>query len=148
MENRFTDRFKKLLQLAESEALALKHEYVGTEHLLLALVRDGSGVGAHVLKNLHVDLQGIIQESMKYIKPSSTNPIFLEGLPHTPRAKRVVELGIEESRGLKHNFIGSEHLLLGLLREEEGFAAQLLMNHRLTLDLARKEVIAVGGTVR
>jgi ATP-dependent Clp protease ATP-binding subunit ClpC len=148
MENRITDRFRKLLRLAESEARALKHEYVGTEHLLLALVRDGSGVGAHVLKNLHVDLDAVIQDTVKYIGPGKANPIFPEALPHTPRAKKVVEFAIEESRGLKHNFIGSEHLLLGLLREEEGFAAQLLMNHGLTLDKARPELIATLGANR
>ena len=122
----FTDRVRKVLQMAREEASRLQHEYVGTEHILLGLIREGEGVAAAVLTNLNVDLDDVqekIEETVKKGKaPAPDGP----DLPYTTRAKKVLELAMSEARELNHSYVGTEHLLLGLLREEKGIAAQVL----------------------
>ena len=120
---RFTDRARKILQLANQEAQRLRHEYIGTEHILLGLAREGSGVAVAVLKNLGVKPRTITREVERLVqKGSSVNST--ERFPQTPRAKKVIEYSMEEAGNLGHDYVGSEHILLGLLREDHGAAAQ------------------------
>jgi len=143
MYERFTDKAQKLLQLAEQEARRLKHGYVGTEHILLGLVKVGSGVAVNVLKNLAVELQAIRIEIEKIL---ASGPDRVMGkLPQTPRAKMAIQYAMEEAFHLDHNYVGTEHLLLGLLREQEGVAAQVLMNMGLKLNDVRTEVLNLLG---
>src|SRR5438034_7139285 len=146
MYERFTDRARKVMQLANQEAQRFNHEYIGTEHILLGLVKEGSGVAANVLKNLDIDLRKIRLEVEKIVQTGSGNEMVTMGkLPHTPRAKKVIEYSIEEARNLNHHSVGTEHLLLGLLREQEGVAAQVLMNLGLKLEDVREEVLNLLG---
>ncbi len=144
MYERFTDRARKVMQLANQEAQRFNHEYIGTEHILLGLVKEGSGVAASVLKNLEADLRKIRQEVEKIVQ-AGPDMVTMGRLPHTPRAKKVIEYAIEEARNLNHHYVGTEHLLLGLLREQEGVAAQVLMNLNLKLDEVRDEVLNLLG---
>src|SRR6476619_5031015 len=144
MYERFTDRARKVMQLANQEAQRFNHEYVGTEHVLLGLVKEGSGVAANVLKNLDIDLRKIRLEVEKIVQ-SGPDMVTMGKLPQTPRAKKVIEYSIEEARNLNHNYVGTEHLLLGLLREQEGVAAQVLMNLGLKLEDVREEVLNLLG---
>jgi ATP-dependent Clp protease ATP-binding subunit ClpC len=144
MFERFTDRARKVMALANQEAQRFNHEYIGTEHILLGLVKEGSGVGATVLKNLDVDIKKLRLEVEKLVK-SGPDMVTMGKLPHTPRAKKVIEYAIEEARSLNHNYVGTEHLLLGLLRESEGIAAQVLMNLGLRLEDVRQEVLNLLG---
>jgi ATP-dependent Clp protease ATP-binding subunit ClpC len=144
MYERFTDRARKVMQLANQEAQRFNHEYIGTEHILLGLVKEGSGVAANVLKNLDVDLRKIRLEVEKLVQ-SGPDMVTMGKLPQTPRAKKVIEYAIEEARNLNHNYVGTEHLLLGLLREQEGVAAQVLMNLGLKLEDVREEVLNLLG---
>ncbi|RMD63875.1 MAG: ATP-dependent Clp protease ATP-binding subunit, partial [Planctomycetota bacterium] len=129
---------------ANQEAQRFNHEYIGTEHILLGLVKEGSGVGANVLKNLGVDLRKVRLEVEKLVK-SGPEMVTMGKLPQTPRAKKVIEYAIEEARALNHNYVGTEHLLLGLLREQDGVAAQVLMNLNLKLEEVREEVLNLLG---
>jgi ATP-dependent Clp protease ATP-binding subunit ClpC len=144
MFERFTDRARKVMALANQEAQRFNHEYIGTEHILLGLVKEGSGVGANVLKNLEVDLRKVRLEVEKLVK-SGPDMVTMGKLPQTPRAKKVIEYAIEEARNLNHNYVGTEHLLLGLLREHDGVAAQVLMNLSLKLEEVREEVLNLLG---
>ena len=144
MYERFTDRARKVLQLANHEAQRLNHEYIGTEHILLGLVKEGSGVASNVLKNLDVDLTKIRREVEKLVN-QGTDMIAMGKLPQTPRAKKAIEYAMDEARNLGHTYVGTEHLLLGLLREEEGIAAQVLMNLGLRLDSVREEILELIG---
>jgi ATP-dependent Clp protease ATP-binding subunit ClpA len=144
MFERFTDRARKVMQLAGEEAQNFNHEYVGTEHILLGLIAEGSGVAAIALKSLDINVQRVRVEVEKIV---GVSPDFctLGRLPQTPRAKKMIEFAIEESRQFNHNYVGTEHLLLGLLRETEGVAAQVLMNLGLRLDTLRKKVLDLLG---
>jgi ATP-dependent Clp protease ATP-binding subunit ClpA len=144
MYERFTDRARKVMQLANQEAQRFNHEYIGTEHILLGLVKEGDGVAANVLKNLHADLRKIRLEVEKLVQvePDQIHP---GKLPQTPHAKKVIEYSIEEARKLEHKYVGTEHLLLGLLREKEGVAAQVLVNMGLRLEDVREEVLDLLG---
>ena len=144
MFERFTDRARKVMALANQEAQRFNHEYIGTEHILLGLVKEGSGVGANVLKNLDVDLRKVRLEVEKLVK-AGPEMVTMGKLPQTPRAKKVIEYAIEEARNLNHNYVGTEHLLLGLLREHDGVAAQVLMNLGLKLEQVREEVLNLLG---
>ncbi|MCC7203571.1 MAG: ATP-dependent Clp protease ATP-binding subunit [Phycisphaeraceae bacterium] len=144
MFERFTERARKVMAMANQEAQRFNHEYIGTEHILLGLVKEGSGVGANVLKNLDVDLRKVRLEVEKLVK-SGPDTVTMGRLPQTPRAKKVIEYAIEEARNLNHNYVGTEHLLLGLLREHEGVAAQVLMNLGLKLEEVRTEVLNLLG---
>src|SRR6266566_5081199 len=123
----FTDRVRKVLQMAREEAARLHHEYVGTEHILLGLIREGEGVAAAVLTNLNVDLEEIQQKIEE-------------------TAKKVLELAMSEARELNHSYVGTEHLLLGLLREEKGIAAQVLTDAGVNLEQARAETLRLLGS--
>ena len=144
MYERFTDRARKVMQLANQEAQRFNHEYIGTEHVLLGLIKEGSGVAANVLKNLDVDLRKIRLEVEKLVQ-SGPDMVTMGKLPQTPRAKKVIEYSMEEARNLNHNYVGTEHILLGLLREQEGVAAQVLMNLGLKLEEVREEVLNLLG---
>ena len=144
MFDRFTDRAKKVMSFARQEAMKFNHEYIGTEHILLGLVQEGSGVAANVLKNMTVDLEKIRHEVEKIVK-TGPSMVPMGQLPFTPRAKKVLELSLEEASQLSHNYIGTEHLLLGLIRENEGIAAQVLTNLGVKLDEVREEVLEFLG---
>ena len=144
MFERLTDRARKVMALANQEAQRFNHEYIGTEHILLGLVKEGSGVGANVLKNLDIDLRKVRLEVEKLVK-SGPEMVTMGKLPQTPRAKKVIEYAIEEARNLNHNYVGTEHLLLGLLREHDGVAAQVLLNLGLKLEEVREEVLNLLG---
>jgi ATP-dependent Clp protease ATP-binding subunit ClpC len=146
MYERFTDRARSVMQLANLEAQRFNHEYIGTEHMLLGLIKEGSGVAANVLKNLDIDLRKVRLEVEKIVQTGpGGDQVVLGKLPHTPRAKKVIEYSVEEARRLNHNYVGTEHLLLGLLREQEGVAAQVLMNLGLKLEDVREEVLNLLG---
>jgi len=145
MYERFTERARKTMQLANQEAQRFNHEYIGTEHILLGLVKEGTGVAANVMRNLDIDLRKIRLEVEKLVQ-SGPEMITMGKLPQTPRAKKVIEYSMEEARNLNHNFVGTEHILLGLLREQEGVAAQVLMNLGLKLEEVREEVLNLLST--
>src|SRR4030081_4092112 len=144
MDERFTDRARQAMQVANQEAQGGSHEYIGTGHILLGLVKEGSGVAANVLKNLDIDLRKIRLEVEKIVQ-AGPDMVTMGKLPQTPRAKKVIEYSIEEARSLNHNYVGTEHLLLGLLREHDGVAAQVLMNLGLKLEEVREEVLNLLG---
>ena len=144
MFDRFTDRAKKVMNLARQEAQRFNHEYLGTEHVLLGLVQEGSGVAANVLRNMQIDLAKIRQEVEKLVK-TGPSMVALGQLPFTPRAKKVLELSMEEAGNLGHNYIGTEHLLLGLIKENEGIAAKVLTNLGVKLEDVREEVLEFLG---
>jgi hypothetical protein len=139
--DKFSDRARKVLTLAQDEALRFDHNYIGTEHLLLGLVREGEGVAARVLTGTGIELQKV-RTAVEYIIGRGDKPVVGEvGL--TPRAKRVIELSIDEARRLGDRYIGTEHLLLGLLREGEGIAAGVLLSLGADLDRMRHQVVHV-----
>ena len=140
MYERFTDRARKVMQLANQEAQRFNHEYIGTEHVLLGLVKEGSGVAANVLKNLDVDLRKIRLEVEKLVQ-SGPEMVTMGKLPQTPRAKKVIEYSMEEARNLNHNYVGTEHILLGLLREGDGVAARVLKNLDIDIEQTRQEIL-------
>ena len=143
MFGRFTERAQHVLVLAQEEAKRLNHNFIGTEHILLGLVREGSGIAARSLQNLGVQLPRVRSEVEKIIGKGEKT--LTQGISYTPRAKKVIELAIEEGQNLGHNYVGTEHLLLGLLREGEGIAAQVLTILGIDLRKARREVIQLLG---
>jgi ATP-dependent Clp protease ATP-binding subunit ClpA len=148
MYERFTDRARKVMQLANQEAQRFSREYIGTEEILLGLVQEGSGVAANVLKNLNIDLQAIRLKVEQIVHHGPDGTQVVKGrLPHTPRAKKVIDYAVEEARGLNHNYVGTEHLLLGLLREQEGVAALVLTQLGVKLADAREEILNLLGRV-
>jgi ATP-dependent Clp protease ATP-binding subunit ClpC len=147
MFERFTDRARRVVVLAQEEARRLNHNYIGTEHLLLAMIAEGEGVAAQVLGSLDVSLSGMRTRVEEIIGRGGDSP---EGhVPFTPRAKKVLELSLREAITLGHNYIGTEHLLLGLIREGEGVAAQVLVQQGAELQEIRRRVVTLvaGGTV-
>src|SRR5215204_3557724 len=139
--DKFTERARKVLQLAQEEAQRFNHNYIGTEHLLLGLVREGEGVAAKVLANLGVELNKV-RSAVEFIIGRGDRTVAGDiGL--TPRAKKVIELSVDEARRLNHHYIGTEHLLLGLVREGEGIAAGVLESLGVSLDKVRSQVIYV-----
>ena len=144
MYAQFTDRARKVMELGNQEAQRFNHEYLGTEHVLLGLVKEGSGVASNVLKNLGIDLHNVRLELEKIVQSDET-VVPMTPLPMTPRAKKVIEYALEEARSLKHLYVGTEHLLLGLVREDAGVAAQILMNLGLRLQVVRQEVLNILG---
>jgi ATP-dependent Clp protease ATP-binding subunit ClpC len=132
--------------MAREEAARLHHEYVGTEHILLGLIREGEGVAAAVLQNLSVDLDEIQQKIEETVKKGKAAAATGPDLPYTSRAKKVLELAMGEARDLSHGYVGTEHLLLGLLREEKGIAAQVLTDAGVNLDAAKAETLRLLGT--
>jgi ATP-dependent Clp protease ATP-binding subunit ClpC len=136
----FTERVRRVLMLARGQALHLGHEYVGTEHILLGICAEGKGTAAAVLHSLQVDLEGVVTSVHQVVRPGTT-PTDRVDLPYTSRAKKVLELAMSEARELSHTYVGTEHLLLGLIREEKGIAAQVLQQHGATAAVVRPEVI-------
>jgi len=145
MFNRFTERARKVIILAKEEARRFNHDYIGTEHILLGLIREGEGVAAAVLQKMGVSLENIRLEVEKLVQPGPSTQIIGD-IPFTPRAKKALELAAEEARALGHNYIGTEHLLLGLIREGEGIASQVLLNLGMDLNTVRSEVMELLGS--
>ncbi len=145
MFNKFTERARKVILLAKEEAKRFNHDYIGTEHILLGLIREGEGVAAAVLQKLGLSPEKIRLEVEKLVQSGPTTMVSGD-IPFTPKAKKVIELAMEEARSLGHNYIGTEHLLLGLIREGEGVASQVLMNLGLDLNRVRNEVITLLGS--
>ncbi len=144
MFERFTERARRVIILAREEAVRLKHSFVGTEHILLGLIREGDGLASAVLKRLNVKLPQLRTEIERLITPGTEAPVGGE-IPFTPRAKKVLEFAITEARALGHNYIGTEHLLLGLLRENEGTAGRILEDAGINLQLVKSQVLALLG---
>jgi len=150
MNDKFTERVRKVIYLARDEANRLQHDYIGTEHLLLGIVREGEGIAARVLQKLDLDLEQIQQAIENIVRPSG-DTLTLGEVPLTPRGKRVLELSIEEARLLGHNYVGTEHLLLGLIREGEGVAARVLLELGVDRKRVREEIMKMihqGGAGR
>ncbi|MBF0569322.1 MAG: ATP-dependent Clp protease ATP-binding subunit [Candidatus Omnitrophica bacterium] len=145
MFNRFTERARKVIVFAKEEARRFNHDYIGTEHLLLGLIREGEGVAAAVLQKLGVDLESIRIEVEKLVQPGPQTQVVGD-IPFTPRSKKALELAAEEARALGHNYIGTEHLLLGLVKEGEGMAYRVLLNLGLDLGKLRNEVMELLGS--
>jgi len=145
MNYNFTDRVRKVLAMAREEAIRLQHDYVGTEHVLLGLIREGEGVAAAVLSNMNVDLDAVHEGVEESVRPGKAT-IALGELPYTSRAKKVLEYSMAEARELNHSYVGTEHLLLGLLREEKGIAAQVLNSLGVTLEETRSETLRILGS--
>jgi ATP-dependent Clp protease ATP-binding subunit ClpA len=142
----FTERVRKVLAYAREEAARLHHEYVGTEHILLGLVREGEGVASTALQNLGVDQDQLRDTIEAVVKTGSLSARTGPDLPYTSRAKKVLELAMKEARELNHSYVGTEHLLLGLIAEGKGIAAQVLVDAGATLDAVRAEVVRIFGT--
>ncbi len=145
MNYNFTDRVRKVLAMAREEAVRLQHDYVGTEHILLGLIREGEGVAAAVLMNLNVDLDQVQERTEEQVRKGKAGATMGE-LPYTSRAKKVLEFAVAEAREMSHSYVGTEHLLLGLLREEKGVAAQVLESLGVTLEQAREHTLKLLGT--
>ena len=145
MLNRFTERARKVILLAKEEAKRFNHDYIGTEHILLGLVREGEGVAAVVLQKMGLSLQQIRLEIEKIVKPGPST-IISGDIPFDPKAKKAIELSGEEARALGHNYIGTEHILLGLIKEGEGVASIVLLNLGLDLDKVRQEIVEILGS--
>lgn len=165
----FTERVRRVLQIAREEAFELRHEYVGTEHILLGLCREGEGVAAAALDRLDVDRSRVRDAVLEVVKPGPADASSVAAasggilgaiadtigmgrrdrvdLPYTSRAKRVLELAMSEARDLHHSYVGTEHLLLGLLKEERGIGAQVLTSLGLTTGGVRAEVIRLLGEI-
>ncbi len=144
MFNRFTERARRVLLAAKEQARRFNHDYIGTEHILLGLVSEEEGVAAVVLQNLGADLEVVKKEVEKFLHPGGQTQVLGE-LPFTPRAKKVLELAAEEARSMGHNYIGTEHLLLGLLKEQEGIASQVLTSLGLNIHKVRGAVLELLG---
>ncbi|MFH0753341.1 MAG: ATP-dependent Clp protease ATP-binding subunit [Candidatus Omnitrophota bacterium] len=145
MFNRFTERARKVIVFAKEESRRFNHDYIGTEHLLLGLIREGEGVAASVLQKLGLDLESIRIEIEKLVQPGPQTQVVGD-IPFTPRSKKALELAAEEARALGHNYIGTEHLLLGLVKEGEGMAYRVLLNLGLDLGKLRNEVMELLGS--
>src|ERR687896_150355 len=139
MFERFTDRARRVVVLAQEEARMLNHNYIGTEHILLGLIHEGEGVAAKALESLGISLEGVRQQVEEIIGQGQQAPSG--HIPFTPRAKKVLELSLREALQLGHNYIGTEHILLGLIREGEGVAAQVLVKLGADLGRVRQQVI-------
>src|SRR3990167_7355100 len=145
MFNKFTERARKVILLAKEEAKRFNHDYIGTEHILLGLIREGEGVAAEVLQNLGLSLETIRLEIQKLVQPGPST-IVSGNPPFTPKAEKVIELAMDEAKAMGHNYVGTEHLLLGLIREGEGVASQVLLNLGLDLNKVREEIIELLGS--
>ena len=142
----FTERVRKVLMLAREQAGELHHEYVGPEHMLLGLIEEGGGVAATVFDRLSVDLANVRQRLLGLVKAGNENVHTGPDLPYTSRAKKSLELAMKEAHDLHHSYVGTEHILLGLLREKQNVAAHVLVETGLTLDRARAEVLTILGS--
>jgi ATP-dependent Clp protease ATP-binding subunit ClpC len=141
MFERFTDRARLVVVQAQEEARTLNHDYIGTEHILLGLVHEGKGAGVKALESLGISLDAVQQKVQEVVSQGEHTPSG--HIPFTPQAKKVLELTLPESRALGHHYIGTEHILLGLIREGHGVAAQVLARLGADLDAARQHVVQV-----
>src|SRR5699024_3068810 len=141
MFGKFTERAQKVLALSQEEAMRLRHKNIGTEHILLGLVREGEGIAAKALKELGLEVKTIEVEKL-----IGKGEQAVQTIHYTPRAKKVVELSQDEARKLGHPYVGTEHILLGLIREGEGVAARVLHNLDVNLNKARQQVLQLLGT--
>src|SRR5580700_2497451 len=139
MFERFTDRARRVVVLAQEEARTLNHNYIGTEHILLGLIREGDGVAAKALESLGISQEVVRQQVEEIIGQGQHAPSG--HIPFTPRAKKVLGLALSESKALDHHYIGTEHILLGLIREGDGVAAQVLVKLGADLNGVRQQVI-------
>jgi ATP-dependent Clp protease ATP-binding subunit ClpA len=144
MFERFTDRARKVMALANQEACRFDQEYIGTEHIFLGLLKEGSGVGATALRNCNVDLFKMQKETAKLMATGS-EWVNTGRLPHTKEAKRVIEHAIGEARALNCDYVGTEHLLLGIMRETEGITAQVMKEHNLTYERVKEKIVELTG---
>lgn len=144
MNYNFTDGVRKALAMAREEAIRLQHDYVGTEHMLLGLIREGEEVASVVLLSLSVDLEQVRERVEQSVRRGKAT-IALGELPYSSRGKKVLEFAMAEARELNHSCVGTEHLLLGLLREEKGIAAEVLNELGVSLEYARREVVQLLG---
>jgi len=142
---RFTERARQVVVLAQEEARGLKHNYIGTEHLLLGLFREEEGVAARVLESLKVTLEDVRGQVARII--GEGDDVTSDQIPFTPRAKKVLELSMREALSLGHNYIGTEHILLGIARENEGVAARILLDYGIDAERIRNAVIETLGRV-
>jgi ATP-dependent Clp protease ATP-binding subunit ClpC len=140
MFQRFTDRARRTIVFAQEEARGLNHNWIGTEHLLLALIREGHGVGAKALESMQISLDAARQQ-VELIIGRGQDAVRDGHIPFTPRAKKVLELSLREAQQLGHDYIGTEPILLGLIREGDGVAAQVLVSLGCDLNRARQQVI-------
>src|SRR5210317_1305336 len=145
MNDRFTQRVRKVLFLARDEAGRLQHDYIGTEHLLLGIIREGEGVAANVLRRLNIEFERI-QKAVEDSVTAPMGPVSIGEIPFTPRAKKVLELSIDEARLHNHNYVGTEHLLLALIREGEGIAADVLTRLGADHETVKREVMKALGS--
>ena len=143
MFERFTDRAREVMKLANEQAEQSNPKYINTEHILLGLLKEGSGVGAAALKNLGIDIKKLYMEVEKKLTPIGTDAVSAEKYPPTPLAIKVIEYSIEEARALNHKYIGTEHILLSLFRVTDGVAAQVLMDSGLKIENVRKEILNI-----
>jgi len=144
MFERFTDRARRVVVLAQEEARGLNHNYIGTEHILLGLIHEGEGVASKALESLGISLEAVREQVQEIIGQGQQAPTG--HIPFTPRAKKVLELSLREALQLGHNYIGTEHILLGLLREEEGLAARVLESLDITVERVRAQVVRIVGS--
>jgi ATP-dependent Clp protease ATP-binding subunit ClpC len=144
MFERFTERARQVVVLAQDEARVLRHNYIGTEHLLLGLLREEEGIAARVLESLGVTIDAVRAQVARLV--GQGDEVTTGQIPFTPRAKKVLELGLREAQSMGHNYIGTEHLLLGLVRENSGVAARILLDFDADADKVRNEIIrALSG---
>ncbi|MEN9300675.1 MAG: ATP-dependent Clp protease ATP-binding subunit ClpC, partial [Actinomycetota bacterium] len=143
MFERFTDRARRVVVLAQEEARLLNHSYIGTEHILLGLIHEGEGVAAKALESLNISLEAVRAQVEEIIGQGGSSPSG--HIPFTPRAKKVLELSLREALQLGHNYIGTEHILLGLIREGEGVAAKALESLGISLEAVRQQVEEIIG---
>tara|TARA_B100001778_G_scaffold334986_1_gene350440 strand:+ start:12208 stop:12804 length:597 start_codon:yes stop_codon:yes gene_type:complete len=139
--DKFTDRARHVMAIANQEAQRFNHEYIGTEHILLGVCREGSGVGAHVLKSRGIQYQRLRVEIEKIITKGPEENRQLGHIGQTPRAKKVIEFAVKNARELGHDYVGTEHILLGLIDEKDGVAGQIILNMGLTHETARADIM-------
>ena len=136
--NKFTERFKKVMQIAREEAARLQHDYIATEHLLLAFMRDGDGTAAAMLRNLGIDLEEL-RQSIEEATVSQSSALTIGQVPFTPRAKQALEIAAHEASNMKSKYVGTEHLLLALVRDKQGIASQILATYDVNYDKIKEE---------
>ena len=142
MFERFTERARQVVVLAQGEARALKHNYIGTEHILLGLLREEEGLAARVLESLDITVEEV-REQVKRLVGEGDEEIVTGQIPFTPRAKKVLELALREALSLGHSYIGTEHVLLGVVRENQGVAARILLDFDADAETIRNEIMRV-----
>ncbi|MEO2158793.1 MAG: Clp protease N-terminal domain-containing protein, partial [bacterium] len=142
MNYNFTDRVRKVLSMARKEAIGLQHDYVGTEHILLGLVHEGGGVASVVLERLGINSDEIHSSILEYIKEGVVEPSTSD-LPYTSRSKQVLDLAMSQAAEMSHSYVGTEHLLLGLLCEEKGIAAQVLQQLGVKIEAVKNETLEI-----